>query len=121
MTMRSWKIAAALTLVVSLFAAVPAAADPPERRERKTWIGQVERHGRHHDYVGSPCADGEVCAQYIVHYRIVPTTRQAARALRRAEGHSARLTGRLVSSREPGHQGRLMVSRVRVPDRETAS
>jgi hypothetical protein len=121
MTMRSWKLAAALTLVVSLFAAVPAAADPPERRQRKTWVGQVERHGRHYDYVGSPCADGEVCAQYIVRYRIVPTTRQAARGLRRAEGHSARLTGRLVSSREPDHQGRLMVSRVRVPEREPAS
>jgi hypothetical protein len=113
MTMRSWKCAAALTVVVSMVLALPAAADPPDRRQRKTWVGQVERHGRHHDYVGSPCAEGEICAQYVARYRIVPTTRQAARGLRRAAGQSARLTGRLVPSREPDHQGRLMVSRVR--------
>jgi hypothetical protein len=110
--MRSWKLAAALILVTCLFAAVPAAAAPLERRARKTWVGQVERHGRHYDYVGSPCAEGEVCAQYIVRYRVVPTTRQAARGLRRAEGHGARLTGWLVSVRAPGHQAGLMVSRV---------
>lgn len=111
--MRSWKYAAALTLVVGMLVAAPAGADAGDRRQKKTWVGQVERHGRHYDYVGSPCAEGEVCAQYVARYRIVPTTRQAARALRRVEGQSARLTGRLGSSRELDHQGRLMVSRVR--------
>jgi hypothetical protein len=118
------KLAAALTLAFTLTAAAPAAADPAdrsERRERKTWVGQVERHGRHFDYVGSPCPEGEICAQYVARYRIVPTTWQAARALRRAEGQSARLTGRLFPSRDPDHQGRLMVSRVRAVERQPAS
>jgi hypothetical protein len=122
--MRPWKLAAALTLAVGLLAAGPAAADPPEReerRQRQTWVGQVERHGRHYDYVGSPCAEGQICAQYVARYRIVPTTWQAARGLRRAAGHNARLNGLLLPFRDPDHQGRLMISRVRVVEREPAS
>jgi hypothetical protein len=119
MTMRSWKYAAALTLVVGMLVAAPAGAAARDRDRRKTWTGMVERHGRHYDYAGSPCAEGEVCAQYVARYRIVPTTRQAARALRRADGQSARLTGRLTPSRESDHQGRLMVSRVQVSSRKS--
>ena len=79
----------------------------------KTWYGQVERHKGHFDYVGRPCAESEdVCADYIAHYRIVPATRQAERALRRAAGHWARLWGEFIATREAGHTGTLRVFHV---------
>ncbi len=79
----------------------------------KTWVGQVERHNGHFDYVGRPCAEQEdVCADYIAHHRIVPTTRQAERALRRAAGHHARLWGEFIATGVAGHTGTLRVSHV---------
>jgi hypothetical protein len=100
-------------LVVSGLLFGPA-ADAATRPAPKTWFGQVERHNGHFDYVGRPCAESEdVCADYIAHYRIVPTTRQAERALRRAAGHWARLWGEFTATREAGHTGTLRVSYVR--------
>jgi hypothetical protein len=101
------------------------AADAATRPAPKTWFGQVERHNGHFDYVGRPCAEQEdVCADYIAHYRIVPTTRQARQALPRIAGHWARLWGEFVPTREAGHTGTLRVSyvqRTRPPQPATAA
>jgi hypothetical protein len=63
--------------------------------------------------VGRPCAEQEdVCADYVAHYRVVPTTGQAERGLRRSAGGLARLWGEFFAARDAGHQGTLRVSRV---------
>ena len=110
---------ALLALVLSGLVAGPAVAagtaTPAERAApaTKSWVGQVQRHHGHFDYVGRPCAESEdVCADYVARYRISPTTRQAERGLRRAAGGWARLRGEFFPARDAGHQGRLEVSRV---------
>jgi len=87
----------------------------------QTWVGQVERHGRHYDYIGRSCPldSTEACPDYVVRYQIVPTSAQAARALPKVAGHRARLIGHRELVREPGHSGTLVVSEVqskRAPD-----
>lgn len=110
---RAFRIGLALSLAVTALGgvAVPAAAAPEDER---TWVGEVEKHGRHYDYIGSSCPleDPEPCPDYSVRYQIVPTTPQAARALPKVAGSRARLTG-YRGIRRPGHNGSLMVSEVR--------
>ena len=104
---------ALLALVMSALVAGPAMAAGTARPATPSWFGQVQRHHGHFDYVGRPCAEQEdVCADYVAHYRIVPTTRQAERGLRRSAGARARLWGEFFPARDAGHQGTLRVSRV---------
>ena len=114
------RIAVGLTLVmtVSGSSVVPAGAAPGND---KTWVGRVEKHGRHYDYHGRSCPleDTDPCPDYSVKYEIVPTSAQAARALPKVAGHRARLIGHKELVRKPGHGGTLMVSEVqskRAPD-----
>jgi hypothetical protein len=86
-----------------------------------TWVGRVEKHGRHYDYFGRSCPieTEDPCPDYTVKYQIVPTSAQAARALPKVAGHRARLIGHKELVREPGHGATLMVSEVqskRAPD-----
>jgi hypothetical protein len=109
--------AVALAATVSLAtttAGGAAVADPAAPGEDSTWVGQVERHGRHYDYIGRSCPVDSVdpCPDYVVRYQIVPTTAQAARALPKVAGHRARLIGHRELVREPGHNGTLVVSEV---------
>jgi len=84
-----------------------------QTRQSGTWVGTVERHGSHFDYVGSPCpVETEVCIAIEVRYRIVPVTRQANQALPRVAGQSASLEGSLVSRSDRDHAGTLLVERV---------
>ena len=80
----------------------------------KTWVGDVEKHGRHYDYIGRACPieDTDPCPSYEVRYEIVPTSAQAARALPKVAGHRARLIGYKEMIRKPGHNGTLMISEV---------
>jgi hypothetical protein len=90
----------------------PAASKPAQDQ---TWIGQVQRHGNHFDYVGQPCpvGAGMLCANYIAHYRIVPLNAAAGRALQGVNGRQARLEGLLTPNRKPGpHNGTLKVHKV---------
>src|ERR671938_43897 len=92
---RLLRIAGAVGLAVTLGAGpfgpwLPAAGAVPE--DEKTWVGNVERHGRHYDYVGPACAvEDSECPDYTVRYEIVPTSTQAARALPMVSGHEAEL------------------------------
>ena len=120
-TRKAYRLVGAVTLVVVTALAgwtgrADAAAD-----EDRTWIGRVEKDGRHYDYIGRSCPidseDG--CPDYEVTYEIVPTSAQAARALPKVAGHRARLIGHKELIRKPGHSGTLMVSEVqskRAPD-----
>ncbi|MEW6471798.1 MAG: hypothetical protein AB1679_05985 [Actinomycetota bacterium] len=105
--------ALAVTLGVGPFAgSVPTAGAMPD--DEKTWVGDVEKHGRHYDYIGRSCPieQTEPCPDYIVRYEIVPTSPQAARALPKVAGHRARMIGHKEAVRKPGHNGMLMVSEV---------
>jgi hypothetical protein len=96
------------------FESGPTASAAPGDEEQ-TWFGDVEKHGRHYDYLGRPCPieESDPCPEYEVTYEIVPTTAQAARALPKVAGHRARLIGHRQSIRKPRHSGTLMVSEVR--------
>ncbi|HYH52355.1 MAG TPA: hypothetical protein VEG38_22655, partial [Acidimicrobiia bacterium] len=94
---------------------MPADAAPEDaHREDETWVGDVERHGRHYDYLGASCPIErmEDCPDYEVRYEIVPTTAQAARTLPKVAGRRARLIGHRELIRKPRHSGTLMVSEV---------
>lgn len=109
----AYRVALSLILAVtaSAVSVLPARAAPGNE---KTWVGRVEKHGRHYDYVGRSCPleDTDPCPGYNVTYEIVPTTAQAARALPKVAGHRARLIGHRELVRQPGHNGTLMVSEV---------
>ncbi len=112
MTIRVVRTSALLAVVFCGLVAGPAMARTA-RPEAQSWLGQVQRHHGHFDYVGRPCPEQEdVCVDYVARYRDVPTTRQAERGLRRAAGQWARLWGELVPAGDAGHQGTLRVSRV---------
>ncbi|HEV7864598.1 MAG TPA: hypothetical protein VGR20_17960 [Acidimicrobiia bacterium] len=108
-----YRIMATVALAATAFggAAVPAGATPGQDQ---TWVGQVEKHGRHYDYVGRSCPveSTEPCPDYEVRYQIVPSSAQAARALPKVAGHRARLIGHRELVREPGHNGTLVVTEV---------
>ena len=106
------KFLTALLLTVGVLAGAATSASA-DTRERGTWVGSVERHGSHYDYVGSPCpVEAEVCAAFVARYRIVPLTRQARNALAEAAGGAATLEGFLVPRGDGTHQGLLFVSEV---------
>jgi hypothetical protein len=117
----SHRLVGAVTLVA--VAALPGwvgRADAAAGQEQ-TWVGRVEKHGRHYDYQGRSCPleSENPCPSYVVTYEIVPTTPQASRALPKVAGHRARLIGHKELVRRPGHNGTLMVSEVqskRAPD-----
>ncbi len=112
---KSFGLVGAVTLVA--VTALPGWAGRVEAAagEEQTWVGRVEKHGRHYDYEGRPCSveSQGPCASYIAEYEIVPTTPQAARALPKVAGHRARLIGHKEMVRKPGQNGTLMVSEVR--------
>jgi hypothetical protein len=119
---RKWnRLVGAVTLVsVTALSGWTARAEA-SAGEDQTWVGRVEKHGRHYDYEGRACPvdSEEPCPSYVVTYEIVPTTPQAARALPKVAGHRARLIGHKELVRKPGHNGTLMVSEVqskRAPD-----
>jgi len=102
---------AALALALSGPGLLPARA---AAGEDQTWVGDVEKDGRHYDYIGRSCPieDTDPCPDYTVKYEIVPTSAQAARALPKVAGHRARLIGYREPVRKPGHNGTLMISEV---------
>ena len=58
MTTRLAKCIAVLTLTLSVLMTVPASASASvvRKSQYRVWIGQVQRHGKHFDYAGRPCA-----------------------------------------------------------------
>ena len=110
---RAPQIALALSLALTALNGwgMSAIADPGDE---KTWVGDVEKHGRHYDYIGLSCPieEEDSCPSYTVRYEIVPTSAQAARALPKVAGHRARLIGHRELVRKPRHNGTLMVSEV---------
>jgi hypothetical protein len=103
------RVLAAVLLTGGVLAG-PAATASAETTEHGTWVGAVERHGTHFDYVGRPCpVEAEVCAAFIARYRIVPLTREARTALAAAAGGTAALEGFLVPRGDGAHQGLLFV------------
>jgi hypothetical protein len=103
-------------LAVSSLGVGPARAAAPTTKPAKTqtWIGQVQRQGRHFDYVGQPCpvGTGMLCANYVANYRIVPQNPAAARALRQVAGGQARLRARFSPVHDRAHQGTLLAGAV---------
>lgn len=114
-TRKAYRLAGAVTLAA--VTALPGWAGRAEAAggQDQTWVGRVEKHGRHYDYLGPSCPleSDDPCPGYTVTYEIVPTTPQAARALPEVAGHRARLVGHKELVRKPGHNGTLMVSEVR--------
>ncbi len=108
------QIAGAVTLAVTASVCFGVTAGAQTTGDDQTWVGQIERHARHYDYIGRSCPmeETEPCPDYTVRYQIVPSSTQAARALPRVAGHRARLIGHRELVREPGHNGTLVVSEV---------
>ncbi len=109
---RFTRVLAGLVLAAGLTvgALSPAAA---ATQQYGTWVGAVEPHGHHYDYVGQPCpVEIDVCIAAIYSYRIAPVTRQAALALPGVAGGNARLEGYLIARSDGQHQGVLVVHRV---------
>jgi hypothetical protein len=103
-----------LALTVTVFGGAAATAGAQTGGTEQTWVGQVEKHGRHYDYIGRSCPieSEDPCPSYIVRYEIVPSSAQAARALPKVDGHRARMIGHKELVRQPGHSGTLVVSEV---------
>jgi len=114
MDRRLRRIVGAVTLAVTASVGFGLSAGAQTTGDDQTWVGQVEKHGRHYDYIGRSCPleETDPCPDYTVRYQIVPTTTQAARALPKVAGHRARLIGHRELVREPGHNGTLVVSEV---------
>ncbi|HKN38275.1 MAG TPA: hypothetical protein VJ456_04095 [Acidimicrobiia bacterium] len=114
MERRLRRIVGAVTLAVTASVGFGLSAGAQTTGDDQTWVGQVEKHGRHYDYIGRSCPleETDPCPDYTVRYQIVPTTTQAARALPKVAGHRARLIGHRELVREPGHNGTLVVSEV---------
>ena len=94
---------------------LPAAKASPTESQDHTWIGRIQRHGHHFDYVGQPCPVGEglLCANYVARYRLDPQNQAVGRALARLSGKQARLVGQLTPAPKRGpHQGTLRVRSV---------
>ncbi|HEV7534382.1 MAG TPA: hypothetical protein VGP90_02035 [Acidimicrobiia bacterium] len=113
------KWVAVAALAVSGLAAGPAdaavnTAKPAKPAKMQTWIGQVQRDGRHFDYVGQPCPTGAgmLCANYVARYRVVALNPAAAKALRQVAGGQVRLQARFSSAHDRRHQGTLRASSV---------
>jgi hypothetical protein len=110
------KLVAVMALAASALAVGPASARTTGAGPAKTqtWIGHVERHGGHFDYVGQPCpvGAGMLCANYVAHDRIVPQNHAAAKALRQVAGGQARLQARFSSAQDRTHQGTLLATAV---------
>lgn len=108
----------ALLAVLGVLIAPAAAASSAPTVEQDgtisgTWEGQVERHGDHFDYIGSPCPiESEVCITVVVTYEIVPTTDQAREALPTVAGQRAELVGTLHKNGDEEHDGTLFVEHV---------
>ena len=84
-----------------------------DTRPAGNWVGTVEQHGSHYDYVGRACpVEVEICIAVEARYRIYPSTRQAAQALPTVAGGTANLEGYLLSRHDGAHSGFLIVSRV---------
>jgi hypothetical protein len=106
----------ALTVLISptAWAGPDQGATPRATSVSGTWVGQVEHHDAHFDYVGSPCpTEAKFCILTIARYRIVPITGQAQEALPSMSGRKAQLQGTLVKTDEGTHQGALFVQRIR--------
>jgi hypothetical protein len=109
------KWVAVVALTVSALAAGPAdAAVRAKPSKTQQWIGRVERHGGHFDYVGQPCpvGAGMLCANYVAHYRISAQNPAAAKALRQVAGGQARLRARFGTAHDRTHQGTLLATTV---------
>ncbi|HEX2047190.1 MAG TPA: hypothetical protein VHF27_05465 [Acidimicrobiales bacterium] len=108
------RLLAAVVLTAAVLTGAATAASA-ESREWGTWVGRVERHGAHFDYVGRPCpVEAEVCAAFVARYRIVPLTREARTDLPAAAGGTATLEGFLVPRGDGTHHGLLFVSELRL-------
>jgi hypothetical protein len=112
--MGAFAVAATVSLAAMTFGGPVTTAGAQTTGDDQTWVGQVEKHGRHYDYIGRSCPieSPDPCPDYTVRYQIVPTTTQAARALPKVAGHRARLIGHRELVREPGHNGTLVVNEV---------
>ena len=108
------RVVGAVTLAVTASFGAGLRAGAQTTGDDQTWVGQIERHSRHYDYIGRSCPleETEPCPDYTVRYQIVPSSTQAARALPKVAGHRARLIGHRELVREPGHNGTLVVSQV---------
>jgi len=109
MRIRTLVIAAVLILGLTAGPAVAA-----EKRKSDTWVGQVVRHKHHFDYQGSYCpTSAGACIKIFANFRVVPLNPEAAVALRRVAGKSAKLSGYRTPASDGEHNGVLYVRRVK--------
>ncbi|HVF15025.1 MAG TPA: hypothetical protein VM942_10520 [Acidimicrobiales bacterium] len=112
MTRRILRLLVGVVMVAGVMSGAMSSASARERQSG-TWVGMVEPHGSHYDYVGRACpVEADFCIAMVVRYRIVPVTRQAAQALPGVAGGTASLEGSLVTRGDRQHNGTLFVERV---------
>lgn len=107
---------ATMFMAVSFSGAAMSPASAEGARESQTWVGSIEQHGSHFDYVGRSCpVEVDICVALETRYRIVPVTRDAMLALPSVSGGNASVGGFLIEFRDRGHAGFLIVERVTPP------
>jgi hypothetical protein len=114
-------ICSVLAVVLVAGGPVEAASKPKKAPKPKqvsgVWVGQLERHGKHWDYVGRGCPlEAQVCTASITRYRINPTTAQARDALAHFTGGSGGVWGDLKKAHDHGHQGMLKARQISAAD-----
>ncbi len=106
------RLLAAMTLAAGVMGGAMSSA-AAQVRPTGTWVGAVERHGTHYDYVGRACpVEVDICIAAVVRYRIVPSSVQAALALPGVAGRNARIEAYLIAQGDREHQGFLVAHRV---------
>jgi hypothetical protein len=107
-----------LALVTGGFVISPAqaATKPAPKPAEDSWVGRIQTHGNHYDYVGRACPESaEVCMDIVATYRIMPLNPIAARSVRRLSGGQARLHGYFEPGQDGHHNGTLFVRRAERP------
>jgi len=111
MDRRLRRIVGAVTLAVTASVGFGLSAGAQTTGDDQTWVGQVEKHGRHYDYIGRSCPleETDPCPDYTVRYQIVPTTTQAARALPKVAGDAHAQTAQPERTGYPARPVRVIV------------
>jgi hypothetical protein len=105
-----WFLAVA---AVALSALVAAPATAATDKGDDVWVGQIVRHNRHFDYLGSACpTSAGMCIKILANYRVVALNSKAATGLRRAAGGRAKLVGYRAPAPNKNHNAVLYVRRV---------
>ncbi len=112
-TRRFLMLLAAVCMAASVWGGAVSSASAEAASPSEHWVGVIEQHGDHFDYVGRACpVEVDVCVAIEARYRIIPVTPEAAQVLPTVAGGTASVEGFLIAVQGGGHGGLLIAERV---------